>query len=168
MVVEWRIRFTPGVFQEAIAARIGTLRDGLGTIAAAMKKEPRIDVNSEPEALTTRPLEGLAGLVPSGAAAPAPEEASADPPAAEAADAAYTVAHTRKGGFHVALERRPNGKTVTVLHGVAGDAEALLRALKKTCGAGGAVRGDAVEIQGDHRAAVVRFLERPDTPGKAR
>lgn len=56
------------------------------------------------------------------------------------------------------------GKVVTVVRGlpVRGPALATLAAdLKKRCGAGGAVKGDVIEIQGDHRdriAAALRAL----------
>jgi translation initiation factor 1 len=53
------------------------------------------------------------------------------------------------------------GKGVTVITGLplAPDAlEALAGNLKRSCGAGGAVRGDRIEIQGDHRDRVVAEL----------
>jgi translation initiation factor 1 len=53
------------------------------------------------------------------------------------------------------------GKGVTVITGLplAADAmEALAGSLKRSCGAGGAVRGDRIEIQGDHRDRVVAEL----------
>ena len=46
------------------------------------------------------------------------------------------------------------GKGVTVITGLPLDAaalEALAGQLKRACGAGGAVRGDRIEIQGEHR-----------------
>ena len=46
------------------------------------------------------------------------------------------------------------GKTVTVIAGVPGspsELEKLLSELKRLCGTGGTLRGDLVEIQGDHR-----------------
>jgi translation initiation factor 1 len=58
-----------------------------------------------------------------------------------------------------------NGKTVTVIHGLAerGPAlEARLSELKKMCGAGGTLRGEVIEIQGDHRD---RLAERFRTLG---
>ena len=54
-----------------------------------------------------------------------------------------------------------NGKTVTVIHGLPerGPAlEARLSELKKMCGAGGTVRADAIEIQGDHRDRLAERL----------
>lgn len=53
------------------------------------------------------------------------------------------------------------GKGVTVVTGLnlpIAQLEALATQLKKRCGAGGAVDGDRIEIQGDHRDTVVREL----------
>lgn len=53
------------------------------------------------------------------------------------------------------------GKAVTTVSGVpADDAElkALAGRLKKRCGVGGAVKAGVVELQGDHREAVVALL----------
>ena len=51
------------------------------------------------------------------------------------------------------------GKTVTILRGLpAADLARVAADLKKLCGAGGAVKDGAVEIQGDHRDKVVARL----------
>jgi len=53
------------------------------------------------------------------------------------------------------------GKGVTVITGLAMDQAALQRLakeLKRRCGAGGTVKGDAIEIQGDHRDLLVEEL----------
>jgi len=53
------------------------------------------------------------------------------------------------------------GKGVTVITGLplAPDAlEQLAGNLKRSCGAGGAVRGDRIEIQGEHRDRVITEL----------
>jgi translation initiation factor 1 len=55
------------------------------------------------------------------------------------------------------------GKTVTLVTGAPGDEaalHALLRDLKRTCGAGGAVKDGVLEIQGDHRDTVVEELKK--------
>lgn len=55
------------------------------------------------------------------------------------------------------------GKGVTVITGLplAGDAlEALAGQLKRACGAGGAVRADRIEIQGEHRDRIVAELQK--------
>lgn len=53
------------------------------------------------------------------------------------------------------------GKTVSVIRGVmsppAGK-EALLKLLKTRLGTGGALKGDDIEIQGDHRPKLVELL----------
>ncbi|MBM4417703.1 MAG: stress response translation initiation inhibitor YciH [Chloroflexi bacterium] len=51
------------------------------------------------------------------------------------------------------------GKIVTLVTGVPpADAARLVRELRRIAAAGGAMRAAAIEIQGDHREAVVRFL----------
>lgn len=55
------------------------------------------------------------------------------------------------------------GKGVTVVTGLplAGDALAALAAqLKRSCGAGGAARGDRIELQGEHRDRIVAELQK--------
>jgi translation initiation factor 1 len=52
-----------------------------------------------------------------------------------------------------------NGKVVTVIRGLpARDLEARAAELKRLCGAGGAVKDGAVEIQGDHRERIAEQL----------
>ncbi|ETX06329.1 translation initiation factor Sui1 [Candidatus Entotheonella palauensis] len=54
------------------------------------------------------------------------------------------------------------GKGVTVITGVPLEAEALqklAKQLKQQCGAGGAVKGGSIEIQGDHRDVLVETLK---------
>ncbi len=53
------------------------------------------------------------------------------------------------------------GKGVTVVTGVplqGAELKKLARALKQRCGSGGTVKGDVIEIQGDHRAVLVEQL----------
>jgi translation initiation factor 1 len=55
------------------------------------------------------------------------------------------------------------GKGVTVITGLAlppDELAALARELKKKCGSGGTVRDGTIEIQGDHREALVEELVR--------
>ena len=48
-----------------------------------------------------------------------------------------------------------NGKVVTVIHGLpAKNLDERASDLKRLCGAGGAVKEGAVEIQGDHRERI--------------
>ena len=52
------------------------------------------------------------------------------------------------------------GKTVTTVDGASpARAAELARELKRHCGSGGSVVDGVVEIQGDHRAKVVAYLE---------
>jgi translation initiation factor 1 len=73
-------------------------------------------------------------------------------PRGKAADAVVRVGRETKG-------RR--GKGVTVVSGVplAGDdLKGLAKTLKQRCGTGGTVRDGVIEIQGDHRDAIVAEL----------
>ncbi len=61
----------------------------------------------------------------------------------------------------IAVEKRPKGKVATVIRGLkaeANDLPALLTQLKTTCGAGGTIDGDVLEIQGDHADRVAKLL----------
>lgn len=53
----------------------------------------------------------------------------------------------------LSLEKRKKGKIVTVIRGLAAEANdlaALLTRLKSHCGAGGTLQDDCLEVQGDH------------------
>lgn len=59
------------------------------------------------------------------------------------------------------VEKRPKGKVVTVVTGLlatANDLPELLKQIKNACGAGGVVKDDTLEIQGDHLARVQQQL----------
>ena len=77
---------------------------------------------------------------------------------------AFHVVKSRKGNWPVAIERRGGGKVVTLLRNVEGDAGALLAALRRHCGAGGALREEGIESQGDQRGKITAFLERQKNP----
>jgi translation initiation factor 1 len=55
-----------------------------------------------------------------------------------------------------------SGKGVSVVTGLplGADLETLATRLKKLCGAGGAVKGATIEIQGDHRDRLVTELQK--------
>jgi translation initiation factor 1 len=62
----------------------------------------------------------------------------------------------------VGVEKRKKGKLVTVVRGLApteSDLAALLTQLQTTCGAGGSVQGDTIEVQGDHAERVRSLLQ---------
>ena len=115
-----------------------------------------IPSDPSPGNLSHNPFAGLAGAVPENLPQ---HETTRETPSRAAPTRPWTVGKTRKGGFAISIERRAKGKQVTVLRNVSGDAEALLRALKKRCGAGGVVREGAIERQGDHQAAVLEFVK---------
>jgi translation initiation factor 1 len=63
----------------------------------------------------------------------------------------------------LAVEKRAKGKMVTVVRGlpaVGNDLAGLLAALKNSCGAGGSLDGETLEIQGDHRERIRAVLEK--------
>lgn len=69
----------------------------------------------------------------------------------------------------VGREKRPKGKTVTVVTGidhVASDLDAILRKLKSACAAGGTINDGRIEIQGDHREHVLSILQDLGYPAK--
>jgi translation initiation factor 1 len=70
----------------------------------------------------------------------------------------------RDGVVRLLRDRKSRGgKTVTLIAGLTGSADALATMaseLKRLCGTGGTVRGDVVEIQGDFRERLKTELER--------
>lgn len=66
--------------------------------------------------------------------------------------------------FRVGLDKSGRaGKTVTLIEGFSGPAQALeelARELKNTCGTGGSAKDGLVLIQGDVRTRVAAFLEK--------
>ena len=85
-------------------------------------------------------------------------------------NAAGDVLLPRDQAVRVRRERRRGGKTVTVITGldpVAFDLKALLKELKSTCAAGGAVVDESVEIQGDHRERIVELMKARGFAAKA-
>ena len=63
----------------------------------------------------------------------------------------------------IQLEKRAKGKVVTVVAGldpIGNDLHALAATLKVKCGAGGTVKDDHVELQGDHLAAADAALRK--------
>jgi translation initiation factor 1 len=63
----------------------------------------------------------------------------------------------------LAVEKRPKGKVVTVVSGldpVGNDLVDLASKLKAACGAGGTLKDDRIEIQGDRREAAEKALQK--------
>lgn len=78
--------------------------------------------------------------------------------------AAKAVNVPRDGVVRLLRDRQGRGgKTVTLITGLSGPASALTALaseLKRLCGAGGTLRGDVLEIQGDFRDRLRAELER--------
>lgn len=74
--------------------------------------------------------------------------------------------------MRVRRERR-GGKVVTVVAGLAprsektDDLPALLKQLKAKLGTGGAISGEGMELQGDHRDKMVEFFKGLGYPAKS-
>ena len=67
----------------------------------------------------------------------------------------------QKQTARLAVEKRKKGKLVTVIRGLSAegnDLPALLGRLKTACGAGGTVKSDLLEIQGNHLERVRDLL----------
>jgi len=115
-----------------------------------MSQDPRDAKKPAPFHSPFAALSGLRTQLPEGAPAHAPEIA---PEPAPRGPARAVVRLERKG-------RR--GKEVTVVEQLALPAQQLevwLKALKGSLGCGGAVEGDALVLQGDHRERAAKLLE---------
>jgi translation initiation factor 1 len=85
-----------------------------------------------------------------------------DDPAEEAANQAAHRLPPEKQTAKLSMEKRAKGKMVTVVRGLShehNDLEELLRQLKSHCGAGGTLKDDELEIQGDQREKVREKLQ---------
>ncbi|AMV38663.1 translation initiation factor [Planctomyces sp. SH-PL62] len=63
----------------------------------------------------------------------------------------------------LALEKRPKGKLVTVVSGLApegNDMDDLATRLKSACGTGGTLKDGLIELQGDRREAAEKALQK--------
>ena len=80
-------------------------------------------------------------------------------------DAGFLQSYRLKTGWYCESGRETagrKGKGVTVVTGVSLEPAALqklAKQLKQKCGAGGSVKEGAIEIQGDHRDALVELLQ---------
>lgn len=93
---------------------------------------------------------------------PTPESKPSQPGAAMGSFAGPFPTRQLNNLVRVYIERAGRGgKTVSVVKGIMSPPhgkEALLKLLKTKIGAGGAVKGENIEIQGDHRAKIVTIL----------
>jgi len=54
--------------------------------------------------------------------------------------------------------KKRRGKTVIVIRNLKGDLSGLKKELQKHCGAGGSLKNNEIEIQGDHRDKIAAYL----------
>ena len=76
--------------------------------------------------------------------------------------AARTQVAPSKQTVRLAVEKRKRGKQMTVVRGLAAadnDLPALLTQLKTQCGAGGTLKDDSIEIQGNHLQRIQQVLK---------
>jgi translation initiation factor 1 len=77
--------------------------------------------------------------------------------------ACKAAAEPQGDGIARVARHKRNGKTVTVVKGLALDAAALAalgKQLRTACGSGGTVKEGTIEVQGDHCETVVAALEK--------
>ncbi|MEM7314532.1 MAG: translation initiation factor [Planctomycetota bacterium] len=82
------------------------------------------------------------------------EECNCPPPAPE-------MIPPEKQTAKIQVEKRKRGKVVTVIRGLpaaGNDLSALLSKLKSVCGAGGTLKDEQLELQGDHRETATKLL----------
>uniref|UniRef100_A0A7M5TQ24 SUI1 domain-containing protein n=1 Tax=Clytia hemisphaerica TaxID=252671 RepID=A0A7M5TQ24_9CNID len=68
------------------------------------------------------------------------------------------VCRTKKGGIPVKVENRSSGKKVTIIEHVLGNNKVILQELKTKLGTGGVNHGDFIELQGDCKTKVTKYL----------
>ncbi|KAA0010136.1 MAG: stress response translation initiation inhibitor YciH [Thermoplasmata archaeon] len=62
----------------------------------------------------------------------------------------------------IKIDKRRYGKTMTIIEGIndkATDMKSLVSKLKSICASGGTVKDGRIELQGDHREKVKKYLE---------
>lgn len=68
------------------------------------------------------------------------------------------ICRTKKGGVPVKVENRSSGKKVTIIEHVLGDYKLLLQDFKNMFGTGGLYRDGNIELQGDLKVKVSKYL----------
>ena len=119
-----------------------------------MKEKKRISTSGEPIAWTS-PFAALKNVD-----LPLTPEV---PPAASPSNAPAITLKKNRGRVDIIRQTaHRGGKTVTVVTGFTGigmaEKETLAKEMQKACGAGGTVKEEQIEIQGDQREAVARIL----------
>ena len=62
----------------------------------------------------------------------------------------------------IKIDKRRYGKTMTIIEGInekTTDMKSLVSKLKSICASGGTVKDGKIELQGDHREKVKKYLE---------
>jgi translation initiation factor 1 len=116
------------------------------------RSKPAADANSRPVWSTETGDLRKPGEAPARPHARPPARPSSRPASAPAGGGS---------GIRLRLDRRASGRVVTVVSGLPGsmaEIDALAKQLKAACGTGGTVKDGALELQGDHRAAVETAL----------
>ena len=70
----------------------------------------------------------------------------------------YFVWRTKKGGLPVKVENRASGKKVTLIENVKGEGKLLVHQMKMKFGTGGLFKDGTIELQGDLKLKVTKFL----------
>lgn len=122
------------------------------------KKKTKIDVSGDVESLTSNPFAAISGMVPD--ELPQQDNEAKEPSKPKKDESPFKVARTRKGGWPITFEKRAKGKKVTVIKNITGDINALLKILRKHCGAGGVAKDGIIELQGNHMEKVEDFLKK--------
>ncbi len=120
------------------------------------KKRLRVDTSGQGEKLPDDRFACLASLFDSDLPSQEPKTVEKE----EVAKDSFSIEKSRKGAYHISLKKLAGNRVLTIIHNVVGDASKLLKELKKACGAGGKIRENTIELQGDHRKAVVEYLEK--------
>lgn len=68
------------------------------------------------------------------------------------------VCRTKKGGLPVKVENRSSGKKVTIIEHVVGNSKLILQEMKNKFGTGGVNQDDSIELQGDCKTKVTKYL----------
>ena len=68
------------------------------------------------------------------------------------------VCRTKKGGLPVKVENRSSGKKVTIIEHVVGNSKLILQEMKNKFGTGGVNLDDSIELQGDCKTKVTKYL----------
>jgi translation initiation factor 1 len=119
-----------------------------------MKEKKRISTSGEPIPWTS-PFAALKNI-------DLPLAPEVQPGASPSNAPAITLKKNRGRVDIIRQTAHRGGKTVTVVTGFTGigmaEKETLAKEMQKACGAGGTVKEEQIEIQGDQREAVARIL----------